>query len=538
MKTIRTACLIAGIALGPTMAMAAQGIDADMINKIADEGLNRGQVVTLAAHLTDNIGSRMTNSPGMREAEKWSQGMFKSWGLTDVRAEGFPFGRGWSVESSHSRMVSPRSLMLHSIPQSWTPGTKGTVTAPIIVAPIAHPRDLAEWKGKLKGKIVLITLPEAQKDQTTAPFKRLDDGEIGKLNTYRQPYFDPDDAAEFGKRTAMAKEIDKFLAAEGAVAVVKMSRREDGMLHGDGGRFYKVGETVAMPTIEMASSDYRRLARLAKGGEVTLEINSKVNFDDRDVNAYNILADIPGSDPKAGYVMAGAHMDSWAAGDGATDNGAGTAVVMEAARILSALKVKPKRGIRFALWAGEEQGLNGSYAYVFKHLATRPKPTDPALANASLGQWNTYPITPLPGFKDMTAYFNMDNGSGKLRGIYAEGNFAAIPMLRNWMSPLESMGAGKVVAEKTGSTDHVPMARLGLPAFQFIQDPLDYFSKTHHSNLDTFDYLRTEDLRQAAVVMAITLLNAAEADNPIPRNVFPVQPGKTDPFRYRDPARN
>jgi carboxypeptidase Q len=538
MKTIRTACIIAGMALGPTMAHAAQGIDADTLNKIADEGYNRGHVVELAAHLTDRIGSRITNSPGMREAEKWSQGMFKSWGLTDVHAEPFLFGRGWSVEEAHSRMVTPRNLNLRSIPMAWSPGTKGALTAPVIVAPITHVRDLAEWKGKVKGKIVMLTLPEAQKDALTAPFKRLEEGEIGKLNTYRLPSYDPDDAQGFLKRTAQAKEIDRFFTAEGAVALVRMSMREDAMVHGQAAGPYKAGETVSMPTIEMAANDYRRLARLAKGGEVTLEINSKVKFDDRDLNAYNIIANIAGSDPKAGYVMAGAHMDSWGAGDGATDNAAGVSVVMEAARILSTLKVKPKRGIRFALWSGEEQGINGSNAYVAQHLATRPKPTDPALANLPMAAWNTYPVTTLPGFKDLVAYFNLDNGSGKVRGIYAEGNLAAVPVLRNWMAPFDSMGAGRVVAEKTGSTDHVPMARLGIPAFQFIQDPLDYFSKTHHTNLDTFDYLRPDDLRQAAVVMAAMLLNAADSDAPIPHNVLPTQPEKTDPFKYRDPARN
>jgi carboxypeptidase Q len=537
MNSIRNACLIACMAAGSSSAMAAAGIDADTLNRIADEGYNRGQVVPLVAHLTDRIGSRLTNSPGIRQAEKWSQEKFSSWGLTNVHAEGFPFGRGWSVESSHSRMVAPRSLMLRSMPLTWTPATNGTVTAPIIVAPITHVRDLAEWKGKLKGKIVLTSLPDMPKDAVTAPFKRLEEGEIGKLNTYRQPSYDPDDGQEYVKRVNNAKAMDKFFAAEGAVALVRMSRREDGILHGDG-RTYKVGETASLPSIEMAANDYRRLARLAKGGDVTLEINSKVKWDDSDVNAYNIIADIAGSDPKAGYVMAGAHYDSWTAGDGASDNAAGVSVVMEAARILSALKVKPKRTIRFALWAGEEQGLHGSNAYVAKHIATRPKPSDPVLAAAPLGSWNTYPFTPQAGFKDLVAYFNLDNGSGKIRGIYAEGNFAAVPVLRNWMMPLDSMGASRVVADKTGSTDHVPMARLGIPAFQFIQDPLEYFSKTHHSNLDTFDYLRGEDLRQAAVVMAAMLLNAAESDNPIPRNVLPTQPEKTDPFKYKDPARN
>jgi len=538
MNSIRAACFLTYALFGMTRVYAADGVDAAMINRIADEGYNRGQVVKLAAHLSDQIGGRMTNSPAMREAEKWSQGMFRSWGLKDVHAEAFDFGRGWWIESAHSRMVAPRALELHSIPIAWTPATKGPVTAPVIVAPIRHQRDLAEWKGKLRGKIVLISYPEAPKDATTPDFKRLDDAELGKLNTYRQPSFDPDTSPEMIKRFfETSKEINRFMAAEGAVAIVKMSRADDGVVHGEG-YFHKTGETLALPEIEMAAEDYRRLARLAKVGEVKLELDSRVHFEDRDPNGYNILADIPGKDPKAGYVMAGAHLDSWVAGDGAADNGAGSVVIMEAARILASLPVKPKRTIRFALWAGEEQGLIGSAAYIEKHLAKRPPPADPALAAYPGYFWNSYPVTPLPGFNDMVGYFNLDNGSGKIRGIYAENNFAAIPMLRTWLAPFDSLGASKVVAQPTGSTDHEMMARLGLPAFQFIQDPLDYGSKVHHTNLDTFDHLRTEDLRQAAVILATVLLQAAESDTPLPRNVLPAQPVPTDPFKYRDPARN
>jgi hypothetical protein len=508
-------------------------VDANTINRIADEGYNHGQVVTLAEYLTDRIGGRMTNSPSMREAEKWTQQMFRSWGL-DVRADPFEFGRGWWIDSAHTRMIAPRPLELRSIPIAWTPATKGAVTAEVIVAPIRHVRDLDKWKGKVKGKIVLVTYPEPPKDDTTATFKRLDDGELGKLNTYRQPSFDPDRPELIKRFMETGKETNRFFAAEGAVALVRMSRLSNGLVHGEG-RFYKVGETLALPEVEMGAEDYRRLTRLAKTGPVKLEIDSRVNFDDRDVNGYNILADIPGRDPKAGYVMAGAHLDSWVAGDGATDNAAGSVVIMEAARILSALHVKPKRGIRFALWSGEEQGLIGSGAYVARYLAKRPAATDPTLAKLPSFFWETYPITPLPGFNDMAAYFNLDNGSGKIRGIYAEGNFAAIPMLRNWLAPFDSLGANKVVAQNTGSTDHVVMTRLGLPAFQFIQDPLDYSTATHHTNLDTFDHLRTEDLRQAAVILATVLLQAAESDAPLPRNVMPTQPNPTDPFLYRDP---
>jgi Zn-dependent M28 family amino/carboxypeptidase len=316
-----------------------------------------------------------------------------------------------------------------------------------------------------------------------------------------------------------------------------MSRSDDGLVHGEGYGFH-VGKTPKLPAVELAAEDYRRLARLAKTGEVRLSIESITHFEDADHNAYNILADIPGREAKAGYVMAGAHLDSWVAGDGAADNGAGVAVVMEAARILSVLGVHPRRGIRFALWSGEEQGLFGSSAYVEKHLAHRPTPSDPLLAD--LGPYfsnDTFPVTTLPGFDELDGYFNIDNGSGKIRGIYAEGNFAATPILREWLAPFVSLGAVAVVAEPTGATDHVFLSKLGLPAFQFIQDPLDYESRVHHTNLDTFDHLRALDLRQAAVILATVLLDAAEREAPLPRNVLPTQPKVSDPFYYPDPAK-
>jgi carboxypeptidase Q len=537
MHHIRRAGLLAATLLACCAAHAADPVDANTINRIADEGYNRGQVVSLGAYLTDRIGGRMTNSPAMREAEKWTQQMFTSWGLKNVHKEGYEFGRGWWIESASSRMVAPRPLPLTSIPVAWTPPTRGALTAPIVVAPVRHVRDLAQYKGKVRGKIVLVSYPEEPKDDIAANFKRYDDTELGKLSTYDQPRYDPDQSFDlYRKYFEQAREIDRFMAAEGALALVKMSYRNGGLVQGEGYAHAK-GETPALPAVEMAAEDYRRLARLARVGEVKLELNNKVHFDDSDSNAYNVFGEIPGSDPQAGYVMAGAHLDSWVAGDGAADNGAGSVVVMEAARILAQLGVKPKRTIRFALWSGEEQGLLGSLAYVRQHIATRPRPSDPAQAKLPEFLWETYPITPLPGYNQMAAYFNLDNGSGKIRGIYAEGNFAAIPVLKNWLAPFDSLGANKVVAKKTGGTDHEIMAGMGLPAFQFIQDPLDYGSRVHHSNLDTFDHLRTEDLRQAAVIMATLLLQAAESETPMPRNVLPRQPMPTNPFHYRDPAK-
>ena len=527
--------LAAGLLAATAAGAAPAPVDAQTINQIADEGFNRGEVVETAAYLADRIGGRMTNSPAMRQAEHWTQSRFKAWGLSNVRTQPFEFGRGWWIEAASVRMVAPRPVTLRAIPIAWTPPTVGPLSAPIIVAPLRSPRDFAAWRGKLKGKIVLTSLPTPPKDETKSPFERLSDPDLAKLNTYEEPRFDPEAEGKRAERQRFRGQLDAFLAAEGAVAQASMSRSDGGLVHGEGSG-YRVGKTPLLPAVEIAAEDYRRLARLAKVGEVRLEIDSRVHFEDADTKANNILADIAGSDPKAGYVMAGSHLDSWVAGDGATDNGAGSAIVMEAARILSALHVKPKRGIRFALWAGEEQGLLGSFAYVDQYLATRPS-SDPSLAE--LGPYyaaDGFPVKTLPGFAEMSGYFNIDNGSGKIRGVFTEGNFAAAPILREWLSPFASLGASTVAAQPTGSTDHVFMVKLGLPAFQFIQDPLDYGSRTHHTDLDTFDHLRPDDLRQAAVILATLLLDAANSEAPLPRNALPTPQKVTDPFRYPDPT--
>ena len=419
------ALLLASVA-APTLAAP----DLAMVARITDEAMNHGEVVETVAYLTDRIGPRMTNSPGMRVAERWTQDKFKGWGLTNVRTEGFDFGRGWSIESASVMLESPRRMILRTIPVAWTPGTPaGGITAPLIVAPMKKPRDFAEWSGKLKGKIVAISYPRPPADATKPAFVRMDDKAIGELDEFQQPVTASDDGDGWFKFIQFGKQLDEFLAKEGAVGWVRMSYRDNGLLHGEG---YQHRDTPKLPGLELTAEDYRRLARLATQGDVTLTITSQVKFDDSDPNGYNVLADLPGSDAKAGYVMAGAHLDSWVAADGAADNGAGSAVVMEAARILAALKVKPKRTIRFALWSGEEQGLYGSANYIERHFASRPANPDPVKARLSydfkLGQ---YPIEKKADYNLLAAYFNMDNGGGKFRGIHAEGNFAAVSGCRH-----------------------------------------------------------------------------------------------------------
>lgn len=399
------------------------------------------------------------------------------------------------------------------------------------------PEHFAAYRGKLRGKIVLVSLPGDGSEPADPLFHRLTADEIANKDQYQVPHFDPDEKDRFLERIDLYRQMDKFLADEGAIAWVRKAYRDGKLVSGEGYQ-HALGDSPRLPAVEIAAEDYRRIARMAKLGEnPVLEINSDVRYLDDDSHAYNIIADIPGSDPKAGYVMAGAHFDSWVAGDGASDNGAGSVVVMEAARILRQLAVRPKRTIRFALWSGEEQGLYGSANYVQQHLARRPPATGPGGVLLWDKLIRNYPATPLPGYGALKAYFNIDNGSGKVRGIYAEGNAAAVPMLRDWLAPFASLGASTVVAGPTTGTDHETFQAVAVPGFQFIQDPLDYGTRVHHSSVDTLDHMKADDLRQAAVVMAGMLLSAANSDKELPRPPLPTQPVASDPFKYDYPER-
>ena len=528
--------LLAATAAVALMPYHTGAQDKASANRIIDEGTNHSQVMVTAQHLTDVIGPRLTNSPGMRKAEGWTAAKFTEWGLKNVHKEGFAFGRGWTIGRASVRMLTPRAVQLTAIPVAWTPPTNGALTAPIVVAPMKRERDFDKWRGELRDKIVLTTLPVAARESTDPMFQRLSNEDLAKLDQFQQPVNDPDAADRRLKRLDFAAKLDTFLKAEGAVATATMAYRDGNLVSGEG-YLFGTGATAALPAVQIGQEDYLRLARLAKSGTApTLEIVSDVRFDDTDEQAYNIIAEIPGTDAKAGYVMAGAHLDSWVAGDGAADNGAGSAMIMEAARIIAATGIKPKRTIRFALWTGEEQGLLGSMAYVEKHLATRGAPGGTADTGLKrfYGWTNRWPVTPQPGYGDLAAYFNIDNGSGKLRGLYAERNPAVVPIFREWLAPFAAMGANTVALRPTGGTDHVFMQAIGVPGFQFIQDPLDYDSRVHHSGVDTFDHLKADDMRQGSIVLASVLVSAANAEKALPRSPLPTKPAVTDPFAYPD----
>ena len=334
--------------------------------------------------------------------------------------------------------------------------------------------------------------------------------------------------------------LAKFLEEEGVVALVELSSRDHGIVRlGSGGSRGMADRPRGVPSITMAAEPYHRILRLLEHDKaVALEMTVDAEFHAGDGNAFNVVAEIPGRDKKAGVVLAGAHLDSWHAATGTTDNAAGSAMVMEAARILKSIGVQPKRTIRFLLWSGEEQGLLGSRAYVEQHYASRPEATDPdELALPRSFRKRTWPITPKPEHAQVSAYFNLDNGAGKVRGIYAQENVAVVPIFRSWLEPLRDLGADTVSTNNTGSTDHVSFDDVGIPGFQFIQDQLEYSPRTHHSDLDTFERAPREDMMQASTILAAFLYQAAMREEPLPRKPLPREPVEPVKKKKEEPAK-
>ncbi|MBS0216604.1 MAG: M20/M25/M40 family metallo-hydrolase [Proteobacteria bacterium] len=521
----------------PLQAAPGDATDAQ-IAKIVNEGLSHSQAMANASELMDGIGPRLTNSENFDKAADWALGKFHAYGLSNIHKESYPFGVNWNLDSWDAKVVQPRAITMHAIPVAWTPPTNGTITAPVILAPMSKKEHFEKWRGKLAGKIVLVTLPGEASQSEKGQFHRYDGKELADLDKYDLPSDELEPYKGFTKSVAFARELSQFLKAEGAVAMVRKSYRENGLVTGEG---YNIdpAKRLELPFMELSSEDYRRLARLETTGKppvISLAIAAHTN--DADTTADYLIADIAGSDPNAGYVMAGGHFDSWIAADGATDDGVPSVIVIEAARIIKSLGVQPKRTIRFALWSGEEQGLLGSIAYIEKHLATRPVDRN-AYGVERFAKWTTkFPITKGAGYDQLKAYFNLDNGAGKIRGIYAENNVAAEPLLKKWLSPFADMGAGTVVTSRTGGTDHEYMQAVGLPGFQFIQDPLDYGSRVHHSNIDTLDHAPPDDVRQAATVLAAMLWQAANSDAVLPRPPLPTAPSKSNPFKVDDPDKD
>jgi carboxypeptidase Q len=508
------------------MAAAQEPVDLDMVSRIRQEAFHRSQVMATFSHLTENIGPRLTNSPQMAQANAWTREKFNDWGLANVHDEAFDdFGRGWEFSDASVEMLSPRTLPLHALPKAWTPGTKGPVEGEVMAVTIKKPADLEKYKGKLAGKILLLNEAREYKRGVEADSHRHDEAGLAELQAFAVPKDADKDRAKriktYTERQELTRATNEFFVAEGVLATLSISGWDNGIIRVGGGGSRKAGESVGVPELAMAAEHYNQLARAVERKQaVKLRVNVKARFtDEANQPGYNTVAEIPGSGSKAGeIVMLGAHMDSWHTGTGAADNAAGVAVMMEAMRILKAVGAKPKRTIRVALWSGEEQGLIGSQAYVAKHFAAYPEPTDPAqkALPASLRE-STGALQKKRDYDRFSAYFNMDNGSGRFRGIYAQENLAVMPIFKAWLEPFHDVGATTVVTRNTGSTDHVSFDRVGLPGFQFIQDRLDYFSNVHHSNLDTWDHAEPEDLKQAAAIVASFVYHAAMREEKLPR---------------------
>ena len=509
---------------------AFAGSDLDMANKIRSEGFYNSEVMHTLERLTDDIGPRLSGSPQMKKANNWTLKKLEEWGLQNAYLDPFDFGRGWSHDSASIKLISPRDVSLHGIPVAWTPGTKGTITGDVIIFDASSEADLAKYKGKLAGKIIMMGLGKNIEEPENSVFNRYDSGELSKLKDFNvnrsashSPWVTLDRRDSAMQRYNFRKSLNKFLKAEKVSGVIYRSWRQGGLINVFG-RDHRVGNTFPVPAIIIEAEHYNLLSRMIDNDKkLKISLNIDARFHDEDRNAYNTIAEIPGSDKDAEVVMVGGHLDSWHGSDGAVDNGAGVAVAMEAVRILSQLGIKPKRTIRIALWSGEEQGLFGSSAYVEEHFATRPKPADKNEQALPSYLWKDqgWPIEVKPAHDKFSVYFNMDNGSGRFRGIYTEGNVAAKSVFSQWFGPYSDLSTGTITNKSTDGTDHESFDDVGLPGFQFIQDELDYGSRLHHTHIDSIDHVVESDLKQASVILAGFLYEAAMADERMPRKPMP-----------------
>jgi hypothetical protein len=509
-------------------AGAEEPVDLDMINKIRYEGFHRSQVMDTLEHLSDVIGSRLTGSPGLAEANEWTREKLESWGLKNTAVEPWgEFGRGWSYSSVSVDMIEPRQTTLFAIPKAWTPGTDGPVEGEVVLVDISEEDDFEKYEGELAGKVLLMSgareLPDVEvtRDSKNAEMRdRYTDGVIPgeRDNSWWR---------NSKKRADYRKKFREFLAEEGVAATVSISGFDYGIISAGSDRSFAKGESTLPPSVTMASNNYNQLVRLVSDDRtVRLRINIDARFHEDDLQAYNTVAEIPGRGPKRNeLVLLGAHLDTWQTGTGATDDASGCSVVMEAVRILQAIDARPRRTIRVVLWTGEEQGLLGSRAYVANHFASRPESEDPdELALPAYYRKPLWPITPLRDHRKFSGYFNLDNGAGKILGIYAEDNSAVAPIFEAWLKPFHDVGATVVSSRHTRGTDHMAFDAVGLPAYQFIQDMRDYHTHTHHTTLDDVDHVNREDMIQASVIMASFVYHAAMRDEKMPRKPMPQEP--------------
>jgi carboxypeptidase Q len=508
-KKVTKSASAAADAAGPAATAVPDKPDYDAIYKLKDEGFSRSQVMEIESYLTDVYGPRLTNSPNIKEARDWTLKKLNEWQLANVKAEAWePFGRGWSNEKFFAEMVGPRPFILIGYPKAWTPGTNGPVTAEVVYAPITKEEDMAKYKGQLKGKLVITSVPDPVLPHFEADAKRYTDAELADLANYTitggGDKAMADRMAQFRAQRDLQNKIMKFFIDEGVVAWLENQRGDDGTVFAQQGGSRDPKDPPAITRVALATEHYGRIYRLLEKKvpvSITLDIENK--FYDDDLKSFNITAEIPGTDKADEVVMLGGHFDSWQAGTGATDNGAGSAVMLEAIRLLKASGLKMRRTVRIGLWTGEEEGLLGSRAYVKEHF----------------GDPETMKLTPEQPKLD--AYYNIDNGTGKIRGVYLQGNEAVAPIFTSWMEPFHNLGMTTLSIRNTGGTDHLSFNSVGLPGFQFIQDPMDYDSRTHHSNMDLYERVQEADMKQMAVIVASFVYMTANRPDMIPRKPLP-----------------
>ena len=523
---------------------ATETLDLNMYQRIRDEGLNHSHVMEFASALTDGIGPRLTGSPNVKKANEWTRDTLTKIGLENAHLEDWgEFGLGWQQINTWARMVTPDTAILIVQATPWSPSSPGPVTGDVVFVNIQTDKDFDQYKGKLAGKVVLFG-PMRDVPPVDKPlFERNTDKDLDDIAEFTVSAnaggLPPDLAARMRTRMERLRMIDKiaqFFADEKVAAVIEPSRDgkngggSGGTLFDDNGATlgrepYIADHAVKIPVVVAAIESYGRLFRLTQAhAPVSVEVNVETKITGEHEHAFDTIAEIPGTDPrlKEQVVMLGGHLDSWIAGTGATDNGAGTIVAMEAVRILKALDVKPRRTIRIALWTGEEQGLFGSRGYAKMHFGAAKLSTAPdQMQMPEFMRRADGPLELKPEQKLISGYFNVDNGSGKIRGIYTQGNAAIAPIFAQWMAPLKDLGVTTLTMKNTGGTDHLSFDAVGIPGFQFIQDDLDYESRTHHSNEDVYERLQPADLKQIATVEAIFVYNAAMRDQMLPRKPLP-----------------
>jgi len=494
---------------------AQQEGDPATLQKIRDEGLNHSKVMETAFYLTDVAGPRLAGSPGLKRAQDWAVDQLKTWGLVNAAREPWgKFGKGWEVQKNYAAITVPYYHAIIAIPKAWTPGTNGEIKGDVVLVKIDTTADFDKYKGQLAGKIVIFDTKSTTLAGGTRPdLTRYTDDELDKMEKAVAPPATPrrnaapnPQMSQFMRLRALRTAISAFLQKENVGLILSQGRGTQGTVFTSNGASFADTAKAVAPELETSSEDYLRILRLVKAGiKVQMEADIKTQFFTDDLQGYDVVGEIPGTDKKLKeqLVIIGGHLDSWHAGTGATDNGAGSAVMLEAMRILKAINFKPRRTIRICLWSSEEQGLFGSRYYVLNHFG------DPKTMQLK------------PDQAKVSAYYNLDNGTGKIRGIYLQGDSAARPIFKPWLEQFKDLGAGTVTISNTGGTDHLSFAAVGIPGFQFIQDPMDYGTRTHHSNQDTYERLVEDDLKQAATIVATFVFNTSQRDEQIPRSELP-----------------